>query len=215
MPDTETAAATFTIPDETTPGPVTIADAPAADPEAPYGRLRNGRARKTPPKRGPRASAGPKASSGPAAPKATTPRKPKPSATPDFRPVLRETVGVASALLMGLGRVNRAFLADAAAVQLHAEPVVEAVNEVAKINEGVARLLSMSAPAVPYVMLGGALFQMGAQIAANHGVRIPLPGAVGGQVQDPSVLADAMEQQMMAAAAAAQAQASPEHARAA
>lgn len=181
MPDT------FTVPDEMPAAePVDIGPAEPVDPEAPYGRLQNGKPRKTPPK--PRTA--PKAA---AAPKAGAPRAPKKPAPTDFRPVIEQGVSLLSVALMGLGRSNRAFLADAATLQMNAPEVAHAVNEVAQINPAVRRMLTTTAPALPYVLLGSALFNMGVQIAANHGVALPLPGA---RVHDPSELADAMEAQM-------------------
>lgn len=181
----------FTIPDQQAPAPeaVTIAaDTSAVDPEAPYGRFANGKPRKSPqPKKQPRAAA---------APKASTPRTPKKAPAADFRAVIQEGMSLLSVPLMGLGRMNRAFLADAAALQMNAEPVAHALNECAKINPTIARLLSTSAPAVPYVLLGSALFNLGVQIAANHGKAVPVPGV---QVHDPGQLADAMEAQMRVA----------------
>jgi hypothetical protein len=176
-------------------GPVTI-EAPepqtGPDPEAPYGRFGNGRPRKSPPggkkPRAPRAAPAPKPR-----PRSSAGGAPRKAAAPDFRAVVQEGIALLSIPLMGMGRMNRAFLADAAALQLNAEPLAHALNEVARINPGVSRLLSTTAPAVPYVLLGSALFNLGAQIAANHGRNIPLPGVT---VVSPEDLAAGVEAQM-------------------
>ena len=186
MPET-----TFAIPDEmAAPEPVTFSDAPAVDPDAPYGRLTNGRPRKTAPRGSKKDPAAPKPAP---APKPGPPRVKKSAPPADFRPVVAEVVNLLGVALMGIGRKNRAFLADAATVQMHAPELAHAVNEVAKINPVIARALSTTAPAVPYVLLGSALFNMGVQLAANHGRRISAPGVT---VHDPNELAAAMEAQM-------------------
>ena len=192
---------TFEIPDTIpAPEPVTIADPEPAsvDPEAPYGRFANGKPRKAPPTK---KSAAPKAVP---APKANAPRAPKAKAT-DYRPVVEKGLGLLSMALIGLskGGRNRAFLADAATVQMHAAQGARVVNDLAQINPALARALQTSAPAVPYLELGTFLFGLGAQLAANHGVRLPVPGV---EVEDPEQLAMGMEQQIGAAATAVRAQ---------
>lgn len=74
--------------------------------------------------------------------------------------------------LMGLGRVNESFLADALTLQMNAEPMGDAVAEVAKINPAVGDWLEKGAPAAPYILLGTVVFSLGAQLAVNHGVRL-------------------------------------------
>jgi hypothetical protein len=192
---------TFTIPDTApAPEPVTIADAePGTDPEAPYGRFANGKPRKAPaPKRAARQAPAPKPSAGP--------RPPKAKGAPDFRPMVEQTMGMISMGLVAMsgGGRNRAFLADAAAVQMAAPEGARVVNDLAKLNPGLARALEQTAPAVPYMQLGTFLFGLGAQLAANHGVRLPIPGA---QVQDPEHLAMGMEQQLRGMAEQQQAEA--------
>ncbi|MBW5252053.1 hypothetical protein JGS39_24140 [Streptomyces sp. P01-B04] len=184
---------TFHIPEQSTESPeqVTFMAAPeAADPEAPYGRFDNGKPRKTPPK----TTKAPKTA---AAPKASAPKAPRKGAAADFRPAIQEGISLLSVPLMGLGRLNRAFLADAATLQMNSKPLAHALNECAKINPTIERLLSTSAPAVPYVLLGSALFNMGVQMMANHGKAVPVPGV---KIDDPEELAAAMEQQMRVAA---------------
>lgn len=189
--------------EEPTGGPVLI-EAPreteteAPDPEAPYGRFKNGKPRKAPVGSKPGRGGGPKAPRAAAAPRprSTSSSAPRRAAQPDFRSVVAEAMSLASIPLMGMGRVNRAFLADAAAVQIAAEPFSHAVNEVAKINPGVARVLSSTAPAFPYVLLGSALFNLGAQIMANHGKHLPIPGVA---IADPESLAQGIEAQMVEA----------------
>ena len=192
---------TFTIPDAApAPEPVSIADAePGTDPEAPYGRFANGKPRKAPaPKKPARTAPAPKASSGP--------RPPKRQQQADFRPIVRKGFGFAVMGLVALsgGGRNRAFLADAATVQAATEDGARVVNDFAQDNPALARLLTQTAPAVPYLELASFIFGLGTQLAANHGVRLPLPG---GTVADPEQLANAMEQQLhgMAEANAARA----------
>jgi hypothetical protein len=74
--------------------------------------------------------------------------------------------------LMGLGRVNESFLADALTLQMNASPVGDAVAEVAKINPAVGDWLEKGAPAAPYILLGTVLFSLGTQLAVNHGVNL-------------------------------------------
>jgi hypothetical protein len=180
MPDT------FEIPSEAVaPEPVTIALDTPTDPEAPYGRFENGKPRKTPPK--PKKQA--------AAPKATAPRASTKKAGADFRPVVKQGMQMLAMGLAGLGRRNRAFLADAATLQIAADDGAKVVNDMAAINPAIERLLTTSAPAVPYIAAANFFFQLTVQIAANHGKALP-----GMQAEDPEQLAAAMEQQMMRAA---------------
>lgn len=181
MPDT------FEIPTaDVATEPVTIAPDATADPEAPYGRFASGRPRKSPPKsKGTRQAA---------APKASAPRASKKAGPADFRPVVEQGLQMLALGLAGLGRRNRAFLADAATLQIAAKQGGQVLNDVAAINPTIERMLTTSAPAVPYIAAANFVFQLGVQFAANHGKALP-----GLSVEDPEQLAAAMEQQLQQA----------------
>jgi hypothetical protein len=107
--------------------------------------------------------------------------KPKPAPRPAARrgkdPVaeaVETIVGVLSLPLMALGTRNESFLADALALELTAQPLGEAMAEVAKVNPAVGEWLEKGAPATPYILLGTVLFSLGSQIAVNHGANLPV-----------------------------------------
>lgn len=190
-----------TMPEFSDDEPVTIvADPSTADPEAPHGRFAStGRPRKSPPKGDPSAKrrAPRRPAAAPKAPRAAAKPLTAKTAPVDYRETIENACSMAAVALVGMGRKSRAFLADAATVQMNAAPFAQALDDVAQINPGIAKLLQSTAPAVPYIALANIAFQMGAQFAANHGVRLPVPGA---QIYNPADLANGMEAQMRAAA---------------
>ena len=145
---------------------------PATEQNAEQPEIPTQRTPESPKRRGPRPGSGwseaRRAAQAKRARKATSSTK---SATkaPTYADTVEQVLHACSVPLMGLGRMNEAFLADALAIQMHARPLAEAVGEIATINPAVADLLDRGAPATPYLLLGSALMQMGVQIAANHG----------------------------------------------
>jgi hypothetical protein len=107
--------------------------------------------------------------------------KPKPRAAASRRragkdPVaeaVETMVGVLTLPLMALGARNESFLADSLALEMSAQPLGEAMAEVAKVNPAIGEWLEKGAPATPYILLGTVLFTLGSQIAVNHGVSMP------------------------------------------
>lgn len=171
-----------------------VADAATADPEAPYGRLKNGRARKTPP---------PGAAKKTAAPSAPRARKGPPKGggakrkVPDFTRMIQAGVQMVGSAVMGLGARREGpaggmLLADGMAVQLHAAPIAKGLNEIAQQSPAVQRILTQTGPALPYVGIVTALVGLGAQLAANHGKVLP-----GMPVEDPQTLANAAAHRLM------------------
>ena len=106
--------------------------------------------------------------------KAAQPAAPKPkrSRKDPNAEAIEQLYGVGSVILMTMGRLNDAFLADALTLQLQAEETGAAFAEVAKINPRVADMLAGAAPATPYVLLGTVVFGTALQIAANHGAKL-------------------------------------------
>ena len=105
--------------------------------------------------------------------------KPKRSRKDPNAEAVEQAYGVGSVILMGLGKFNDAFLADALTLQMQAEETGLAFAEVCKINPRVADMLSSSAPAMPYVLLGTVILGTGLQIASNHGAKLgPLAAQV-------------------------------------
>ena len=150
---------------------------PKHDPEAPFGRKTDGTPKKGPggrpvqPKHDkPRVAAGPSAA---------TP------VTPERR--AKWTEGLAGyGQLVGAGFImahqrtgNLAFQADAITISSAAPDIAAAVADVAAQDERTARLLDKLVSAGPYGALITVGFQVGAQLAANHGVKQALAlGAV-------------------------------------
>ena len=170
--------------DEEAPAP------PKKDPEAPYGRTKDGK-----PKRGPGGR--------PARARAEQPRVASPTAAgvkKDFTRPLTEVVQLAWGVLAGTSPT------DAAAVKLAGPGLVSAWNNLAQENAGVARGIEWLTSGSAYGAVVMATAPLLMQIAANHGRLDPERVAALG-VQDPAALAEmtAQDVKMMAEAAAAQA----------
>lgn len=161
---------------------------PRRDPEAPYGRTKDGKPKKGPGGRPPKD-------------KTEQPRMQKPRSAPrkDYRQPLADVVR------LGWGALAVASPADAAALSLHGPRMVEAWNDLAQENAAVARGIEWLTTGSAYGAVVMATVPMVLQVMVNHRY---LPhervGALG--VQDPAELAEitARDVAMMQHAAAAQ-----------
>jgi hypothetical protein len=145
-----------------------------ADPEAPYGRFRNGNPRKTPPKTA-------------KAPKAKSSRYQTKTKT-DYRPGLQ---GFAQ-----IGAFVTSFFSpiDAVAVQDHAPNIIEGAQVTADQHPAFAAKLDKVLAAGPWAALISPCVPLVVQILHNHG---KIPGEavkqMGGRTRD-EVMADLMSQ---------------------
>lgn len=147
---------------------------PGADPEAPFGRFKNGKPRKNPPK----GVSAPKAKSGGYKSKTKT----------DYRPGF---LGLAQ-----MGAFVASFFSplDAVAVTDHAPRIADAVQVTADNDPKFAAAMDRILSAGPYAALISAAVPMVVQILGNHD---KVPGEIvkgmGGRTKD-EVMADLMSQ---------------------
>jgi hypothetical protein len=161
---------------------------PARDPEAPYGRTKDGK-----PKRGP----------GGRPPKAEQPRVQATKgrhakAARDYR---RDLTGIVQ---LGWGALAMTSPADAGALKLHGPRLVEAVNDLAQENAKVAAGIEWLTTGSTYGAVVMVTVPLILQVMANHG-RLPYERVAALGVRDPEELAEVtmMDVQAMAQAAAA------------
>lgn len=136
-----------------------------ADPEAPYGRFKNGKPRKNPPK----GVSGPKAKAGNYKAKTKT----------DYRPGF---LGIAQ-----LGAFVASFVSplDAVAVTDHAPRIAEAVQVTADNDPKFAAAMDKLLSAGPYAALISATVPMVVQMLGNHGKVPPeVVKGMGGRSRD-------------------------------
>ncbi len=186
--------------------PPTDQPGPGPDPEAPYGRDRNGKAYKMSPeeraelserlRRGreatgnrggrraaPRASGRRASAAGPGSAK-------KPPPGPNYFDTVQGLLTIPAFLLGIAGRLDPAFTLDSAALTLHGPTVAAAIAQVAADNANVARVLDKAAQVGPYGALFAALMPLAVQIAANHKI-IPPNADLG--ILPPDVLMDRLD----------------------
>jgi hypothetical protein len=178
--DQDNGGSVITVPDPD--GPPDPPTDPAGDPSAPYGLKADGTPRKKP---GPPPGTKTGAAARPAAPRAKKTAAKK--GQPDYRPAIGGALQMIGLPLAALGARDDRFLADAVALGEHAEPIVEAVNDLAQDNPAIARVLDKLAQVGPYGMLIGALSPLFVQIAANHEA-LPGPLAASLGAVEPSIL---------------------------
>lgn len=116
------------------------------------------------------------------------------SRKPDYRPAVGGLLQLVSTPLIILGSQRDEYLADAAAISLHAQPIVEAVNDLAQTNPQVARVLDSLTRVGPYGALLTAVVPLAIQLAVNHRV-IPHQVAEGLGAQNPEALVGAVRQE--------------------
>ena len=143
---------------------------PPTDPEAPFGRMKNGRPYKSSPaQRRASAKASQKAREASAA---YTPAKTRGRSsgkpTTDYRPALTGLMQIPQFLLGMAARWKPELGYDAVAVAMHSPPLVEALNETAKTDERLAKVLDRLTAVGPYGLVLAAAMPMAMQIAANH-----------------------------------------------
>lgn len=189
------------------------ADAPApavpaqTGPDAPYGRRADG---------SPRAKPGRKPKGRPAAPRppsarssSSAPRKPK---TPDFRPGIIGLAQLVAAPLLIAGQMgNRAALADAGAITMHAPAIADGMQTTAEQDERFAAVLERVLAAGPWAALIAPVVGLAVQLGANHGLIPPAMAQMAGALPPDSLIEHlAAQQAHVRAAWEAAAAAAPE-----
>lgn len=162
--------------------PIVVVPAPTApDPNAPYGRTRDGKPRrkpgppprKTPP--GPRSSAPPK----------TPGPRPK-AAGPDYATAFAGLMQLPAAGLALAGMRRPELKADAAALALHTGPVSQAVGQLAHDQPQVAAILDRIMAVGPYGALIAAVSPLVLQVLCNHGI---VPAGAAGTIPPDQLVA--------------------------
>lgn len=167
---------------EDLPPIVVVPVATAPDPNAPYGRTRDGKPRrkpgppprKTPP--GPRSSAPPK-TSGP---------RPKVASGPDYATAFAGLMQLPAAVLALAGTRRPELKADAAAFALHTGPISQAVGQTAQEQASVAALLDRIITIGPYGALIATVSPLVLQVLCNHGV---IPAGAAGTIPPDQLVA--------------------------
>lgn len=169
----------------------TRVEAPQADTEAPYGRKADGT---------PRAKPGRKPGAngqGTRAPRAPGPKRASGSSrsqysTVDYRPAIEGILQMVSFPLAIVGRSDKSFALDAAAVTLHTPNIADALNQIAQETPAVAVVLDKLMSVGPYGLLIAAVVPLIAQIAANHKA-VPVDALAPLGVMDEETLLAAMQ----------------------
>lgn len=144
---------------------------------APYGRKADGTPKRKP---GPARGGGRPGGGAPGRPRPSTAR----ARATDYRPGI---LGMAQTVALPL---SFAAPADAAAVMMHAQPIAEALNELAQERPEVAAMLEKILAVGPYGAVIAATVPLLVQLGHNHGI-IPEPMAKQlGAVPKQKLLAD-------------------------
>lgn len=100
----------------------------------------------------------------------------------DYRKGVTGLLQMAGLPLLAAGKATHstALLADAVAISTHAEPVAEAVADLAVEDARVAAVLDKLMSVGPYSALIGAVMPLAIQLAANHGIIGPDQAAMLG-----------------------------------
>lgn len=157
------------------------------DPDAPYGRRADGTP-KSKPGRKPGSEQPPTAAAAPPRISAGARKKTTAKGAVDYRPGIAGVLQLVVTPLAIAGQRNEALAADAAALSIHAGPLIEAVNDLAQEQPAVASALDRLLAAGPYGALIGAVIPLAVQIMANHKV-VPPEAAQALGAQDPADLA--------------------------
>jgi hypothetical protein len=136
------------------------------DPEAPYGRTKNGQPRRKPgPQKGTRVGGAiPKPERRAATGRTASAKK---GGTDYYTGIL----GLLQIPAMGLaaaGQFNEDFALDGAALSMHAPGIASALNDLANDNPAVGAALERIMSVGPYGAILGAMIPLAMQIAANH-----------------------------------------------
>lgn len=146
-------------------------ETPAVDPAAPFGRFRNGKARRTPAGSSGKAKR-PAAQSAPKTPRPPSrkPARSKHTASPDYQTLCREAIAVPETVLalVAAQRKSERLLADAEAVSQYADALAEFGAEMAATDARFAAVLEGIASRSPWMKGLAIVIPLTLQIAANH-----------------------------------------------
>lgn len=124
------------------------------------------------------------------------PRKPKKPERKDYRPPILGVFQLAAApcILAGQALKQSAFIADAAAITMHAPPIAEAINDLANEDPQVAAVLDRLLVIGPYGAVLAAALPLAAQVITNHRASVLTVTQAFGAVNPEQLIATLVEE---------------------
>jgi hypothetical protein len=164
----------------TEPTPIPPVSMTGDDPEAPYGRMADGSPRKKPGRK-----PGQTTGTGRPTRQRTSSRATNPPILTDYKTPILGLMQIPAGALAIAGMQRPVFLADSAAITIHAEPIATALDQLAQERPEIAQALNRVLQVGPYGILIAAVAPLVLQILANHNV---LPGGTMGTVPPPQLV---------------------------
>lgn len=170
------AEAEALLSEDMVPEPEPVSRETEPDPAAPFGRFKNGKARKSTPGKTVRRPTAPAAPKGPRAPSRKPSRPTRVKAAPDYRTLCREFIAVPETILglTAASRKSEKLMADAITVNKYADALAEFGADMAAADARFAAALEGWASKSPWMKGVALILPMMLQFGANHDVIPPV-----------------------------------------